>query len=89
MEEERMLEKIKEIVGTVLELDEVQIEKINIDSDLLELGLDSLNAIEVIVNLESEFDIEVEDEDLMIDNLSTIDLLCNLIKNRDEQNTLI
>ncbi len=84
-----MLEKIKEIVGTVLELDEVQIEKINIDSDLLELGLDSLNAIEVIVNLESEFDIEVEDEDLMIDNLSTIDLLCNLIKNRDEQNTLI
>lgn len=70
-----MLEKIKEIVGTVLELDEVQIEKINIDSDLLELGLDSLNAIEVIVNLESEFDIEVEDEDLMIDNLSTIDLL--------------
>lgn len=80
MEEERMLEKIKEIVGTVLELDEVQIEKINIDSDLLELGLDSLNAIEVIVNLESEFDMEVEDEDLMIDNLSTIDLLCNLIK---------
>ncbi|MCI8963531.1 MAG: acyl carrier protein [Eubacterium sp.] len=75
-----MLEKIKEIVGTVLELDEVQIEKINIDSDLLELGLDSLNAIEVIVNLESEFDMEVEDEDLMIDNLSTIDLLCNLIK---------
>lgn len=75
-----MLEKIKEIVGTVLELNEAQIENLNINADLLELGLDSLNAIEVIVNLESQFDIEVEDEDLMIDNLSTIDMLCDLVK---------
>lgn len=79
-----MVEKIKGIIAEVLELDEERIQTISEDSSLIELGLDSLNAIEIIVNLESEFDIEVDDEDLMIDSLYTIELLCNLIKKYTE-----
>lgn len=75
-----MEEKIKGIIAEVLELDEEKIKTISENSSLIELGLDSLNAIEIIVNLESEFDIEVEDEDLMIDSLYTIELLCNLTR---------
>lgn len=75
-----MVEKIKGIIAEVLGLDVERIQTISEDSSLIELGLDSLNAIEIIVNLESEFDIEVNDEDLMIDSLDTIDLLCNLVK---------
>lgn len=75
-----MVEKVKKIIVEVLGLDEERIETISEDSSLIELGLDSLNAIEIIVNLESEFDIEVDDEDLMIESLYTIELLCNLIK---------
>lgn len=79
-----MVEKVKKIIVEILGLDEERIKTISGDSSLIELGLDSLNAIEIIVNLESEFDIEVDDEDLMIDSLETIDLLCNLVKKYTE-----
>lgn len=79
-----MEEKIKGIIAEVLGLNEEKIKTISENSSLVDWGLDSLNAIEIIVNLESEFDIEVEDEDLVIDSLCTIELLCNLIKKYTE-----
>lgn len=73
-----MEQKIKEILIEVLKL-EGDACNIGVDDDLLQLGLDSLNAIEIVVNLEMEFDIQVDDDDLLIDNLSSINLLMELI----------
>lgn len=75
-----MKEKIARIIGMVLELAPEQMKNIRGDEDLVELGLDSLNAIEVIVNLESEFNIQVEDEDLLLNNISTIEKLQKLVE---------
>ena len=79
-----MEEKIKEILGTVLELTPEQIETIGVEDDLIALGLDSLNSIEVIVNLECEFGIQVDDEDLLLDNIASVHLLMELIEKYSE-----
>ncbi len=75
-----MEEKLKEIVAAVLELSEDEAKNLGSDTDLLELGLDSMTCVEVVVNLEEEFGITVEEEDLLVENMSTITRLEELVK---------
>jgi len=56
-----IFDKVKEIIAEELGIEE---EEINIDSDLSEdLGADSLDAIELIMAIEEEFDIEIADSE--------------------------
>ncbi len=75
-----MKEKIVGVIESVLELTPDQAQNIGMDDDLIAFGLDSLNSIEVVVNMESEFDIQIEDEDLLLSNISTINLLQKLVE---------
>lgn len=83
--EEKMREKIIEIIVEVLKLSEENQKRISGDCDLTTIGLDSLNAIEVVVNLEAEFDIMVDDDDLSLDNLATIELLEQIVEKYTEE----
>lgn len=57
-----VFEKVKKILSEQLEIEE---DKITIDSDLVEdLKADSLDIVELIMDLEQEFDLEIPDEDL-------------------------
>ena len=49
-----MEEKLREIVARVLELSEEAEEKLDEETDLMDLGLDSMTCVEVVVNLEDE-----------------------------------
>lgn len=60
---------------TVLERKIVLDPNINLKDE----GLDSLKTIELIVSLEEEFDIQIDDEDLIIDNFLTIGKMFNLL----------
>lgn len=75
-----MEEKLREIVARVLELSEEQAEDLDRDTDLMEIGLDSMTCVEVVVNLEDEFGITVEEEDLLVENMSTIARLEELVE---------
>lgn len=75
-----MVDKITEIITEVLELNSDTLANMNEHSDLVELGLDSLKAIEIVVNLEEEFDITVDEDDLLIENMSTITKLADLME---------
>lgn len=75
-----MEEKLREIVARVLELSEEAEEKLDEETDLMDLGLDSMTCVEVVVNLEDEFGITVEEEDLMVENISTIARLKKLVE---------
>lgn len=75
-----MEEKLREIVARVLELSEEQAEDLDRGTDLMELGLDSMTCVEVVVNLEDEFGITVEEEDLLVENMSTIARLEELVE---------
>ena len=56
-----MFEKVKAIIAKELNIDE---SKITLESSLSEdLGADSLDAVELIMALEEEFDIEVPETD--------------------------
>lgn len=62
-----MLEKIKEILAEQLD---VELEEVKDNSDIQEdLGADSLDVMDIMTEIEEDFDIEVEDEE--IENLRT------------------
>lgn len=73
-----MEEQLIEIVKAVLELSEdIEIEN---DTDLQELGLDSMTCVEIVVNLEEEFGVTIDEEDLLVENMSSIDALVRLVE---------
>jgi acyl carrier protein len=54
--------------------------EINNDTDLRNFGLNSITSIELIVKLEDEFDIAISDDDLIIDNVCTINKIVQLLE---------
>ena len=55
-----VFEKIKEIIADKIQVDE---DKITLETSLMkDLEADSLDAVEIIMGIEEEFDIEVPDE---------------------------
>lgn len=71
--------KIRKILVEVLEMTEGDVQNIGIEEELTEYNLDSLTAIELIVNLESVFDIVIDDEDLLIENVSSIEKIIAVV----------
>lgn len=54
-----MLEQIKPLIAEALNLDEAEI---TLEASLKDdLGIDSLDAVELIMELEDEFDVKIED----------------------------
>lgn len=75
-----MVQKLIEIVATFLELSEDVKDTIKEDTDLMELGLDSMTCVEMVVNLEDEFGITVDEEDLLVENMASISALVQLVE---------
>ena len=73
-----MFDKIKEIIVEQLNIDDGTF--INLDTNLQEdLDADSLDAVEIIMNIEEEFDIKVDDDEL--ENIKTIGDIVKYIEN--------
>ena len=73
-----MFDKIKEIIVEQLNIDDGAF--INLDTKLQEdLDADSLDAVEIIMNIEEEFDIKVDDDEL--ENIKTIGDIVKYIEN--------
>ncbi|MGO4951808.1 acyl carrier protein [Paenibacillus peoriae] len=60
------------LLEKILKLDSGELEQLTPDQDLRTLGLNSLSAVELIVELENELDITMEDDDLVLEHLSTL-----------------
>lgn len=71
---------IKNILGATQKIEQSKLESIKGDEDLRSLGLDSITSIELVVKLEEEFNISIEDEDLLLDNVSTINNIEKLLR---------
>ena len=71
---------IRNTLQEVLELDDNTAAGIGSDEDLVERGLDSLKAIELVVYIEDNYGISISDDDLLIDNISTINKISTLIQ---------
>ena len=72
-----MFEKIKEIIAEQLGLD--NLDNITMESSLVDdLEADSLDAVEIIMALEDEYDIEIPDEET--ENFKCIADICKYIE---------
>lgn len=68
-----MKEQVCSIVRNLLTLDESVL--LNDDQSLEELGLDSMLFIEIVVELETVFNVEIPDDYLVIASLNTVNKL--------------
>ena len=74
-----MFEKIREfILEEVLQF--IDKSEFSDDSNLFELGLDSLNIMRLVFFLEEEFKIKIPEDKISIENLSTVNSIQNLVK---------
>ena len=55
------LEKVKKILADHLEIDENEIDE---ETTLDDLGVDSLDAVEIVMELEDEFGIEIQSDEI-------------------------
>jgi len=55
------------------------IKEIDDNADLSLYGMNSIEAIQLIVAIENEFNIEIDDEDLMIENINSVCKINDLI----------
>lgn len=71
-----VLEKIKKMIVNELEIPE---EKVTLDARLSEdLGIDSIDAVEIVMYVEEEFEIQVDDDAAM--DLKTVEDLVNYVQ---------
>ena len=76
-----VFEKVKKIITEQLGIDE---KEVSLDSAFIEdLGADSLDIVELIMAMESEFDMEIEDDE--VEDISTVEDVVNYIKEHSEQ----
>lgn len=73
-----MLEKVKEVIVETLNIEgEEIVPEANLNNDL---GIDSLAAVELSLELESAFDITIEDEEL--EKLETVQDIIDLVNSK-------
>lgn len=60
MNHSQILERVKSVIVEQLDIDK---DLVTDDSTFKELGVDSLDAVEIVLKLEEEFEIEISDED--------------------------
>jgi acyl carrier protein len=56
-------EFIQRIRAVIANAQRIPIEKVSLDSTFQELGIDSMDAVNILFGLESEFDINIPDEE--------------------------
>jgi acyl carrier protein len=54
---------IQRVLTTMAKSKRIPVESITIDSEFQQLGIDSMDAVEILFALENEFDITIPDED--------------------------
>ncbi|NLV36788.1 MAG: acyl carrier protein [Clostridiaceae bacterium] len=69
---------VKELLSD-LSIDWDSSSEIDNDTDLRNFGLNSITSIELIVKLEDEYEIAISDDDLIIDNVCTVNRIVQLL----------
>ena len=80
MNREEIMDKLVDIICATYNVP-LNKEEITLDTRLMEdLGMDSIKVLEMVVYLEDEFELEFNEDDLILDNLRTIGLTVSTIE---------
>ncbi|MGB7605589.1 MAG: acyl carrier protein [Lutisporaceae bacterium] len=80
-------EKLREIINKHVETN-VDVLTMPIDENLFSVGMDSVSAIKIIVEIEDEFNFEIEDDELSMNNLTTIEKIVAFIESKCSSDSL-
>lgn len=76
-----IIEKLKSIIQPYLDEDEVDVNEIKLHSNLIEdLGLDSFYVIDLIIDIETEFDITIDND--QISQFDTVESVVRVIEEK-------
>ena len=78
------LERIIEIINLRLKSEKITIKEIN--KSLADCGMNSLIFIQIIVDIEDEFNCEIPDEKLIISELDSVEKLYSVLRELYEEN---
>jgi acyl carrier protein len=85
VEKEKLIRELKEIIIKALKLEDIAPDDIENEAPLFGegLGLDSIDALELVVALEKTFGIKIPDEDVGRDAFGSVSVLADyVIKNK-------
>ena len=71
---------IRDIIAKSITTTE-SIDLYDMDADLQNIGMNSLTFINIIVEIENQFDIEIPEDNLIADEIGTIKKLCTIVEN--------
>lgn len=57
-------ELIQRVIKVIATTKRIPIETVTIDSDFVQLGIDSMDAVEILFALENEFDVSIPDDEV-------------------------
>ena len=72
-------EKVKEIIASRMK-DQSKIASLTYNTPLLTLGIDSILALSILVEIEEAYDIEIDDSDLNMDKIKDISSFADLVR---------
>lgn len=75
----KIKEKVKEIIISRMK-DPSKVEQLTFDTPLLSLGIDSILALSILVEIEEAYDIEIDDENLNMDKIKDINSFAELVE---------
>ena len=80
---EELSEKLKSIVESYIPEDEMP-ETIDYDQDLInDLGINSMHVIDIVIDIENEYDITIEDEELQ--TMSSLNKVLDVLTKKLEE----
>ncbi len=79
MEINTIEEKVKQIITSRMK-DQAKIDALQYDTPLLSLGIDSILALSILVEIEEAYDIEIDDSDLNMDKIKDISSFAELVR---------
>ncbi|MEW9699672.1 acyl carrier protein [Paenibacillus sp. SI8] len=80
--------KISDIIAAVLNMDPEQLRGINYDEPLNTIGMDSINCMDIVIQIEEELQVVFQDDELLLDNLNSINKLSLIVSQKLEQHSV-
>ena len=77
---EELKQKIQDVILELLP--HVESQKLGDRTDIFSLGLDSINAMSLIFNLQDAFDVKFETNEISFDNFQTVAKIVELIEQK-------
>ncbi|MCW6109107.1 acyl carrier protein [Clostridium sporogenes] len=81
-----MINKVKDIICATTFLEKEELDSIGQDDLLTQVGVDSINIVYIIGEIEDEFGFKFPDEELLLDNFDTLNKMMNIVKKYSPQN---